>query len=101
MAGKMELPTIDVSGFLSNPDGAESREVCKRVAEILAETGILIVRDPRVREEHNNTFLDMMEDYFSQSEEDKQPDIHPEYAYQVGATPGTPRRAAAYSEHSH
>ena len=85
----MQVPTIDLASFLADPDCAQSRADCERVAQVFAETGILIIRDPRVHEDHNNRFLDMMEDYFAQDEATKQPDIHPEYAYQVGATPGT------------
>lgn len=47
----------------------------------------ITIRDPRVSEEHNATFLDMMEDYFSQSTEVKEKDARPDIGYQVGVTP--------------
>jgi hypothetical protein len=43
----------------------------------------LIIQDPRVNEEQNQTFLSMMEAYFGQSSELKFEDARPEYAYQV------------------
>jgi isopenicillin N synthase-like dioxygenase len=46
------------------------------------------VRDPRVTEENNQRFLDMIEDYFNQPEEQKLKDARPELGYQVGVTPG-------------
>jgi len=50
-------------------------------------TSCLIIRDPRVTEEDNNNFLDMMELYFDQSHDQKMKDVHPELSYQLGATP--------------
>lgn len=47
--------------------------------------GCLVVRDPRVNEDHNNTFLDMMERYFEIS--DGKRDARPEHHFQVGVTP--------------
>jgi hypothetical protein len=41
------------------------------------------VRDPRVPVSANDAFLDMLEGYFSRSEEDKQAEARPELAYQV------------------
>jgi isopenicillin N synthase-like dioxygenase len=40
-----------------------------------------------VPEQHNQSFIDLMEKYFSQPPEDLQPDIRPEINYQLGATP--------------
>ena len=47
--------------------------------------GLVILRDPRVSEANNNTFLDMMERYFESS--DGVTDARPHYHYQVGVTP--------------
>jgi len=44
------------------------------------------VRDSRVKEEDNSTFLDLIEDYFAQPVEDLKADEHPELGYQVGVT---------------
>lgn len=48
--------------------------------------GALILRDSRVSEEDNRTFLDLLEDYFAQPLEMLQKDERPELSYQVGAT---------------
>ncbi len=60
--------------------------------------GILIVKEPRVKEEYNEAFMDVMEDYFDQAEADKQSDIHPELMYQVGATPSFVEQARPHCE---
>ena len=44
------------------------------------------MRDSRVREEDNSTFLDLIEDYFAQPVENLKADEHPELSYQVGVT---------------
>ena len=49
---------------------------------------MVIVRDPRAPETENATFLDMMEDYFSQPKEAKIRDARPDIGYQLGVTPG-------------
>jgi hypothetical protein len=43
------------------------------------------VRDPRVPASANDTFLDMLEGYFSRSEQEKQAEERPDLAYQVSA----------------
>ena len=53
-----------------------------QVVRQLETTGVLVVRDPRVTFEDNATFIDMMEDYFSQEEVSSfpllpRPSIHP------------------------
>lgn len=57
----------------------------------LKDFGCLIIKDPRVKPQDNEQFLDMMERFFdSRSKEyyqGKMRDIFPETAYQVGATP--------------
>lgn len=76
------LPTFDLSDYLeSQHDSMQS--FCCSVAQCLAQTGCLIVRDPRVGSAQSDTFLDMMERYFSQPDEDKMADVHPELHYQV------------------
>jgi len=78
---------IDVGPFLKDKTSAEALESCKRLAETLKKTSCLIIRDPRVSEEDNNTFLSMMEQYYDQPNELKMKDVHPELSYQLGATP--------------
>ena len=58
------------------------------MAEQLRTVGVVIVRDPRAPETENATFLDMMEDYFSQPYEAKIRDARPDIGYQLGVTPG-------------
>jgi len=79
--------TIDVSEFLKDKTSSASLESCKRLAQTLKDTSCLIIRDPRVTEEDNNTFLSMMEQYYEQELNDKMKDVHPELHYQLGATP--------------
>jgi len=55
---------IDMIKFLEKQEGWE--EECKKVADSLHKFGILIVRDPRVINKDNDTFIDMMEEYFKE-----------------------------------
>lgn len=45
--------------------------------------GALLLHDSRVSDGDNDTFLDLMEDYFSQPEADLKKDERPELGYQV------------------
>lgn len=76
-----ELPIIDLSRFLEDPDGAQ--DLCSAVATCLHTASALVVRDPRVRPSDNEQFLDLMEDYFAQPGEVKMADVRPDLAYQV------------------
>ena len=60
---------------------------CKTMATLLHEYGILILKDPRVSSKDNDTFIDMMEEYYGQPYEVKEKDIRKEFHYQVGTTP--------------
>jgi len=82
----MQAP-IEIKYFLEDPQSENALNECKRVADLLSRMGALTLRDPRVTFEDNQTFLDMVESYFSQSDEVKLKDARPDYAYQVGATP--------------
>ncbi len=78
------LPTFDLSRFLKEHRGGEDlRQFCQDMADCLAQTGCLIVRDPRVGTAEADCFLDMMERYFSQPTNAKMQDVHPELHYQV------------------
>jgi len=44
------------------------------------------LHDSRVSEQDNATFLDLIEDYFNQPEDDIKKDERPELSYQVGVT---------------
>ncbi|KAG5189780.1 hypothetical protein JKP88DRAFT_197518 [Tribonema minus] len=58
----------------------------RQAADSLHRYGVVLVRDPDVREEDNAAFIDMMERYYEQS--DGVTDARPELSYQVGVTPG-------------
>lgn len=86
----LDLPTIDLSVWLG--DGADhssetARAACAAVADSLRETGLAIIRDPRVSEADNDAFLDLLERYFEQPDEVLDKDTRPELFYQVGRTP--------------
>ncbi|KAI8846952.1 hypothetical protein BC829DRAFT_397513 [Chytridium lagenaria] len=83
----LNIPVIDISAFLKDPTSAEAIAECKKAAETLEKYSALCIKDPRVSEDYNSNFLDLMEDYFDQSAEATLPDIHPELGYQIGATP--------------
>ncbi|RPD64815.1 Clavaminate synthase-like protein [Lentinus tigrinus ALCF2SS1-7] len=80
------LPIVDLDVFLSNPDSEASVKECKKAADALITYGALLLHDSRVSEEDNNTFLDLIEDYFAQPEELLKKDERPELGYQVGVT---------------
>jgi isopenicillin N synthase-like dioxygenase len=97
----IKVPVVDVKPFLME---APSQAECKQVAEALHKYGCLIIKDPRVNQAENDRFLDLMEKYFNKRAQEyyqKQnaPDIHPEWSYQVGATPEFKEKAKDHSGH--
>ena len=54
-----------------------------QAADALVTYGALLLHDSRVSEEDNNTFLDLIEDYFAQAEEALKKDERPELGYQA------------------
>ncbi|CAP68210.1 uncharacterized protein PODANS_7_4670 [Podospora anserina S mat+] len=83
----MDLPVIDLDVFLHNPrDSAEVQAECVKAANALITYGALVLHDSRVSEDDNTTFLDLLEDYFAQPEEDLKKDERPELSYQIGVT---------------
>jgi len=74
-----------------------------KVAQCLHKYGICMIRDPRVNEQDNEEYIDMMEEYFEQVGSQfygggKVDDIHPECMYQAGATPEKIEIARDHSE---
>ena len=62
-----DVPIIDLDIYLSSPDqeaNAEIKQICEAVSESLHKYGILIVKDPRVKQQDNSDYIDMMEEYF-------------------------------------
>lgn len=65
----LKLPLIELSAFFNRQqDPARYRDECQKVAKGFHEYGLLVVKDPRVEEIDNDTFLDMMERYFEISD---------------------------------
>lgn len=87
----LDLPVIDLEPFLRRNEGESFKDAmlveAKKAADALHKYGVLCVRDPRATEAQNDTFLDMLEQYFEQPEETKLGDVRKELSYQVGATP--------------
>lgn len=93
------FPVVDLAPLLLSDDADESSlhrlttdpaalAASKLIASSLVATGCVLVRDPRVSEELDNSrFLDLLERYFEQPEELKKRDARPELHYQIGATP--------------
>ena len=81
----LSLPVVDLSKFFKKEEQAGAYlDECKKVAYAFHNYGLCIVRDPRVNEKDNNTFIDMMERYFEGS--DGVRDARPEVGFQVGVT---------------
>src|SRR3569833_770574 len=82
----MDLPIIDLDVFLREPASAAAQAECKKAADALVTYGALVLRDSRVSESDNTTFLDLLEDYFAQPRDALKHDERPELAYQIGVT---------------
>mmetsp|Transcript_4660 Transcript_4660/g.7017 ORF Transcript_4660/g.7017 Transcript_4660/m.7017 type:complete len:364 (-) Transcript_4660:26-1117(-) len=103
----MEEPAVvDLKPFLSyleeNPDysqlSPELLEECTKVVDSFHHTGVLVIRDPRVNENDNWNFIDMMERYYERAgtqfyNGEKVAEVHPELHFQAGATPEGQERA--------
>lgn len=84
----LSVPVIQLAGWLAGTLGdAEKAELAATVADSFVRYGVLVVRDPRVSEDDNNRFTDLMEQYYDQPDEVKARDARPDLHYQVGATP--------------
>ncbi|KAK4188604.1 hypothetical protein QBC35DRAFT_189655 [Podospora australis] len=83
----MDLPVIDLDVFRNQPrESPEVQAECAKAANTLITYGALVLHDSRVSEQDNITFLDLLEDYFAQPEEDLKKDERPELSYQIGVT---------------
>lgn len=99
----MDVPVVDLGVFFkhkeslsTSTDGVSSFEKeyieeCKKASRAFNEYGLAVIKDPRVSEENNSEFVDMMEKYFEGSDGIR--DAKPEAAYQVGVTPAHTERA--------
>jgi isopenicillin N synthase-like dioxygenase len=77
----MELPTVDLSFYLGSQESQGNE--CFKLKESLHKYGAVAIRDPRVREEDSEMFIDMLEKYFGQPKETKLKDCRPDVSYQV------------------
>ncbi|KAJ3025435.1 hypothetical protein HDV00_012716 [Rhizophlyctis rosea] len=87
MSAPINLPTIDLTPFLQDASSPAALAECQKAATTLRAFSALTIKDPRVPEDQNAQFLNMMEDYFAQPTEVKERDARPELGYQVGVTP--------------
>ena len=84
---QMNLPIIDLDIYLNNPLSSPLvQQECLKAANALITYGALVLHDSRVSEDDNTTFLDLLEDYFAQFEEQLRKDERPELSYQIGVT---------------
>jgi isopenicillin N synthase-like dioxygenase len=83
----IDLPVINLEPYLKNPHSDEAKVECFKLAEACKKYSAFAVNDPRVTEQENSDFLDLIEDYFNLPTEEKMKDCRPELAYQVGTTP--------------
>eukprot|EP00354_Favella_ehrenbergii_P008235 CAMPEP_0170467300 /NCGR_PEP_ID=MMETSP0123-20130129/10927_1 /TAXON_ID=182087 /ORGANISM="Favella ehrenbergii, Strain Fehren 1" /LENGTH=371 /DNA_ID=CAMNT_0010733625 /DNA_START=74 /DNA_END=1189 /DNA_ORIENTATION=+ len=102
-----DIPVIDLNAYLSTAaDGSPSETAlaeCNKVAECFHRYGIILIRDPRVNMSDNDTYIDLMEEYFADVGDrfyanETISDIKPEFHYQVGATPEFIEKARNHSE---
>ena len=63
MEDLQNIPVIDIQAYLEK-DSDKWENECKKVASSLHHFGILIVKDPRVDENENDDYLDLVEKYF-------------------------------------
>jgi len=83
----LSLPVVDLDLFRSEPQESEVViQECKKAADALIAFGALLLHDSRVSEDDNNTFLDLLEDYFDQPLSELKKDERPDIGYQVGVT---------------
>ncbi|KAH7886088.1 Clavaminate synthase-like protein [Phlebopus sp. FC_14] len=81
------LPVVDVDVFLSEEESSPLlQQECQKAANALITYGALLLHDSRVSEDDNDTFLNLVEDYFAQPIADIQKDERPDISYQVGVT---------------
>ena len=53
-----EIPTFDMTAFL---EGDESLDIATQMAEYMHQTGIVVIKDPRVSVDDNAEFTQLMQ----------------------------------------
>jgi len=87
------VPVIDFQQYIGQDENSQSvKDMCQLVAESFHKYGILIVRDPRAKEEENDEYIDIMEKYFDSRGKiyyagEKLEEEKPECHFLVGVTP--------------
>lgn len=94
---QIDFTILDVQKYL---DGEMTTEECEQIANGFAESGVMLVKDPRVATEDSEAYLDMMESYYAQPWEKLQKDLHPEIGYHIGLTPPLTEIARDFSDWS-
>jgi isopenicillin N synthase-like dioxygenase len=93
----LDISVIDIAVLERRDEDPEAYErECKKVADALYSTGLLVVKNSGVTDAENNRFLDNMERYFEQSDGTK--DARPEHSFQVGVTPSHKEKALNHCE---
>ncbi len=80
-----DVPIVDLTPYIADPTSEAAKVEIAKCADALHRFGCLVIKDPRVDESHNDTFVDMLEKYFAIS--DGKRDARPDLSYQVGVTP--------------
>lgn len=82
------INTIDLTNYLDEKlNTNEIKKLSIKLLDNIHKTGILIIRDPRVKKNDNEQFINMMERYYSLPKNVKYKDVRKESHYQVGITP--------------
>ena len=106
------FPVIDLAPLLADDgdvwaacDGGSAppaaAAACAAIAACLAETGCVLVRDPRAGAADAAAFLDLLERYFAQPPEAKAADVRPELHYQVNGEGGMRERETGREREGH
>jgi len=90
LARLVATPTPPLTPPLNPHRPEEAAAEIAKVADSLHRFGALVIKDPRVEEQSNTVFIDMLEKYFYNS--DGKRDARPEMHYQVGVTPENTER---------
>ena len=91
-----EIPIIDAKLYMNQEQGWEDE--CKKVAYSFHKFGIVKFRDPRVKEQDNDDYINMVEKYFDEVSQkfyrgEELKDVRADLCYQTGATPEGKERA--------
>jgi len=66
---------VDVGKFLDKDNNKDWKDECEKIVKLFHQYGIIIVKDPRVKEEMNQSFIDQMEKYYEQEKATKMKDV--------------------------